>query len=77
MARTTVIGFPLDQPIITSPGVMVREADAPGNAKWLALPPEAPQRAAKGDLGETTIANLESKPLSHEGLPFANLRKGK
>jgi hypothetical protein len=64
-------GIPIDEPILLRPGVTHREADAPGNAKWLALPPEAAERAAKGDLGEVVIPGLECKPLEHPGLPFS------
>jgi hypothetical protein len=63
-------GIPTDSPVIERPGVMHREADFHGNAKWLALPPEDPERARKGDLGETIIPGLETEPLSHPGLPF-------
>lgn len=69
-------GIPLDTPILLRPGVMHREADYHGNAKHLALPPEHPERADKGDLGETVIPGLETKPLSHPGLPF-ELKPGK
>jgi hypothetical protein len=50
---------------------MHREADYQGNAKYLALPPEAAERAAKGDLGEVVMPGLETKPLEHPGLPFS------
>jgi hypothetical protein len=69
------VGQPVDQPKMIRPGVMHAEADAPGNSKWYALPPEHPERAAKGDLGELVMPGFESKPLSHPGLPFAGLRK--
>jgi hypothetical protein len=70
------VGIPVDTPIVERPGVMHREADYHGNAKWLALPPEHPERADKGDLGEVVIPGLETKPLSHPGLPF-ELKPGK
>lgn len=77
MARNSFYTYPLDQPIVESPGVMHKEGDCSGNAKWYALPPEDPRRAEKGDLGLSVIKDFESRPLSHPGLPFANLRKGK
>ena len=70
MARSTYGNVPLDQPIEERPGVMVREADAPGNAKHMALPPEAPERAEKGDLGNLIIPGFEPRPLQHPGLPY-------
>jgi hypothetical protein len=69
-------GIPTDTPITIRPGVTHREADYHGNAKWLALPPEHPERSDKGDLGETVIPGLETKPLTHPGLPF-ELKPGK
>lgn len=74
MARAFISGHPIDEPISASirPGVMVREADYNGSGKHNegALPPEHPERAAKGDLGLSVIPGLEVKPLSHPGLPF-------
>jgi hypothetical protein len=67
--------IPIDQPILLRPGVMHREADAPGDAKHYALPPEHPERTAKGDLG---FAGLPPARHSFEGgaaPPFSNLRK--
>lgn len=70
-------GIPTDEPVLERPGVMHREADFHGNAKYLSLPPESPERASKGDLGNSIIPDFDSKPLSHSGLPFTNLRDGK
>lgn len=70
-------GIPLDTPILLRPGVMHREADCHGNAKWYVQPWESSTEAAKGNLGNTVIPGLESKPLSHPGLPFMNLRNGR
>ncbi|MEE9592238.1 MAG: hypothetical protein V3W28_01505 [Thermoplasmata archaeon] len=64
------IGQPVDQPIVLRPGVMHRESDYHGSGKHYALEPEHPERAEKGDLGLSTIEDFESRPLSHEGLPF-------
>jgi hypothetical protein len=66
--------IPHDEPKEIRPGVMHKEDDAPGNQKWYALPPEAPERTSKGDLG---FAGLKpSKPsFESSGEPFANLRK--
>jgi len=63
-------GIPTDEPILLRPGVAHREADYHGNAKFYALPPEAPERADKGDFGEMSIPGLEPRPLTHNGLPF-------
>lgn len=68
--------MPIDEPVVLRPGVMHREADAPGNAKWYMLPPEAKERADKGDLGLSVIPGFEPKPLSHSGKPFV-LKPGK
>jgi hypothetical protein len=77
MAKATYSPVPLDQPREIRPGVMHRETDWQGSGKWYALPPEAPERAAKGDLGLSTIKDFESRPLTSAGLPFRNLRGGK
>lgn len=61
---------PTDTPILIRPGVMHRETDYHGNGKYYSLPPEHPERAAKGDLGNSVIPGFESKPLEHPGLPF-------
>jgi len=55
------------------PGVMYAEREFVGRASLLALPPEAPGRADKGDLGLAKIANMDPKPLSGR-VPFVNLR---
>lgn len=70
MARTVAMTYPLDQPILLRPGVMHREADFHGSAKWYALPPEAAERTAKGDLGLSSIKNFESRALTSAGAPF-------
>lgn len=77
MAKTNIAGHPIDETVLLRPGVMHREADFHGNAKHYALPPEAPERAEKGDLGLTVIAGLESKPLEQPEPPFVNLRSDK
>lgn len=71
------IGIPTDEPKTIRPGVSHREADFHGNEKNLGLPPEHPERAAKGDLGLNVIPGLETKPLSTPGVPFKNLRSTK
>jgi len=68
--NATNAGHPVDEPSIERQGLMHRESDAPGNAKWLALPPESKDRADKGDLGNLIIPGFEPRPLSHPGLPF-------
>ena len=70
MARNTMMTYPLDQPSVLAQGFALRESDAPGNAKWLALPPESPERAAKGDLSMSHIANFEPRPLTTPGVPY-------
>lgn len=68
-------GMPVDTPVLLEDGVMHREADFHGNAKFYTLPPEAKRRADKGDLGLSVIKDFESRPLSHSGKPFSTLRK--
>ncbi len=69
--------IPVDQPVVLRPGVMHREADSLSDAKHYALPPEHPERAAKGDLG---FAGLTPACHTFEGgagapAPFDKLRK--
>lgn len=70
MARTIAMTYPLDKPIEIRPGVMHREADFHGSEKWYALPPEAAERTAKGDIGLSSIKNFESRALTSAGAPF-------
>ena len=77
MAKNVFYSFPVDVPAIEGPGFMHREADSPGQAKWLAVGPEHPRRANKGDLPMTQIADFDPQPLSHVGAPWKNLRGGK
>lgn len=66
--------IPTDEPVLIRPGVVHREADFHGSAKWLTLPPEAKERTDKGDLGFGGMA--PPRPLSHGGKPF-KLKEGK
>jgi hypothetical protein len=66
--------FPLDQPRLQAPGVMYREAGAPGNDSHIALPPEHPIRARKGDKSMTNIPHFEPRALSHSGTPFKGIK---
>lgn len=68
--NNTQVGHPVDQPVLLRPGVMHRESDCHGSGKHYALPPEHPERAKKGDIGLSDIADMPSRPLSHAGLPF-------
>jgi hypothetical protein len=77
MAQSTYSPVPLDQPREIRPGVMHAETNWQGSAKWYALPPEASERTAKGDIGLSTIKGLDSRALTTPGLPFTNLRGGK
>lgn len=71
MAQTVMFTYPLDQPRMIRPGVKLREADAPGNASWLAVPPSNPDRARQGDLSMDPIANFDSRPsLEMSGAPY-------
>lgn len=70
MAQSLFMTYPLDQPRLSRPGVMAHEANAPGNAKWLSLPPESAERAYKGDLGLSYVRNFEPRPLTSAGAPF-------
>lgn len=76
MARSVNMTYPLDQPRTERQGVLAPENNAPGNAKWLALPPESAERAAKGDLGLAHINNFDPRALTSPGLPFT-LKGGK
>lgn len=77
MAQSTYSPVPLDQPREIRPGVMHAERDWQGSGKWYSLPPNAPERTAKGDLGMDPIQNFESRALTSPGAPFRNLRGGK
>jgi hypothetical protein len=70
MAKTPQMTYPLDTPRVNDQGLLAPERDMLGNAKWLTMPPEAPVRAAKGDLGLSYIQDLPSRPLTSPGLPF-------
>lgn len=70
MAQTMFMTYPLDQPRMIRPGVKLREADFHGNASWLAVPPENPDRARAGDLSMTDIKGLESRALNTPGAPY-------
>lgn len=67
--------IPHDEPVLERPGVTHREADFHGSAKNLALPPEHPERAAKGDIGGTGRPPSDYSFESAAPFPFANLRK--
>lgn len=77
MAQSVLMTYPLDTPRTVAPGELAPERSAPGNAQWLTLPPDAPLRTAKGDLGLANIRDFESRALTSPGAPFANLRGGK
>lgn len=77
MAQSTYSPVPLDQPREIRPGVMHRESDWQGSAKWYALPPESPERTMKGDLGLSVIRDFDPRPLTTPGAPYVNLRGGK
>ncbi len=69
-------GIPVDQPRLIRDGVMHREADFHGSAKYLdsALPLEHPERAKKGDLPESSRPAPRSSFESNGDLvPFAFL----
>ncbi len=56
---------------------MYKESDAPGNGKWLAEEPNAPIRAAKGDLGLSYIKDFEPRALSGPGTFIKDMKGGK
>jgi hypothetical protein len=68
--------IPTDEPILIRPGVMHREDDFHGSAKHYALPPEHPERTAKGDLGFAGLPAPTHSFESGDAAPFANLHKG-
>ncbi len=67
--------IPADEPIVLRPGVMHREADFHAGARHYALPPEHPERAAKGDLGFAGLPPPDHSFESPEAAPFDKLRK--
>ena len=74
MAKSVNYGnIPVDQLIPRN----VKESDMPGADHHWSLPPESPERAKKGDLGETKMKDFDSKALSHDGVPWKNLKSGK
>jgi hypothetical protein len=64
MANNFFGNQPLDQPGVIGPGLKRRESDWQGAAKHVALPPEHPVRAAKGDLG---MVGVPAPRASFEG----------
>lgn len=77
MGHSNFFNMPVDNPHVEKQGLKSREADEPGNASHLTLPPEDPVRKEKGDLSMKTIKDFEPKPLSHSGEPWKNLRGGR
>ena len=78
MAQNVMFTYPLDQPRLIRPGVTQRETEFHGAAKWGTLPPEHPERAAKGDLSQGVIPFFESRhSVESPGLPYKNLRNGR
>lgn len=70
MARTVAMTYPLDKPIEVRPGVMHRETDYHGSAKWYALAPESVERSRGGDLSMTSIKDFAPRALTGPGVPF-------
>lgn len=71
MARSVLMTFPLDTPILTSPGFIRRESQCHANSGvWYATTPDMPVERAKGNLGNENIPNFESRALSSPGAPF-------
>ena len=68
--------IPVDQPIVTRPGIKFREADMFAYPKFCNVPVEAPVHANQGDLGNLIMPGFESRPLTHPGKPFS-LKPGK
>ena len=76
MAHGNIFTYPLDVPAIKGPGVRYREADAPGNASHLYVPPENPIRQAKGDIGFGDFGISPPAALTGgAGAPWKNLRQ--
>lgn len=76
MARPIIFGnIPLG-PATAEFGVFYPENVHPGAAVHMAVPPEHPLRARKGDLGETRIKDMDPRhSFESPGAPFANLRR--
>lgn len=71
MAQTMFMTYPLDQPRVERPGIKSIETNWHGSAKFLAVPPENPDRARQGDLSMTTIKDFDSRPsLEMSGAPY-------
>lgn len=68
--------IPVDQPIVTRPGIKFKEADMFAYPKYVTVPWEAPENAKKGDLGNLVMPGFESRALTHPGKPFS-LKPGK
>lgn len=66
---------PHDEPRLVAPGVRYRERDWHGSGARLSLPPEAPERRAKGDLGMTGLE--PPRALDSGGKPYGALTKGR
>lgn len=78
MAKPLLDGFPKDVPAIESQERRYREADQPGADKWLSVEPGSTELdRKKGNLGMRKIDNFDSRPLSHPGAPFSNLKGGR
>jgi len=67
--------IPHDEPVLIRPGVTHREADFHGSMKQIALEPEHPERAAKGDVGFASMKPSDYSFESEAPFPFANLKK--
>ncbi len=64
-------GIPVDEPIVTRPGIKFREADMFANPKYVTVSPEHPENVKGGDLGNLIMPGFESRPLTHPGKPFS------
>ena len=54
-------GIPVDSPRLLRDGVIYRESDHHGSAKYFALEKEHPERAAKGDLGGRIYKDMPTR----------------
>ena len=61
MARKLPVFQPNLYPEPLKPGVVYSDGEYPGRSGATSLPPESPQRAAKGDLGESNIPGFAVK----------------
>jgi hypothetical protein len=77
MATSLFYNMPLDTPHIEGPGVVHREADAPGNDSHQYVPPEHATRREKGDIGLAEIRDMTPRALTGGEAPWKGMKSGR